>query len=244
MSTPRPPRGPESFRRRRLLRALRERLARRGERRQPRLSRRKGAAALLSVSAVALTGASDLALEADRAGAQSDAIALLDPTIRRDASLLTVSDAMIEALVEEEGVRTRVYRDVAGYPTVGVGHLVLPEDNLRPGQRIGYDRAMRLLDADLAKAERGVRDLLGGLAVNQNEFDALVDLVFNVGIGNVSPEASPRLNAAIRSGDHEGIARELDYTTAAGRVARGLIDRSERRTRIFLEADYADPRTA
>lgn len=202
----------------------------------------------MSVSAVALTGASDLAIDAEQAsyGADGQAVTelLFDSSIRRDATGLAVSEAMVEALVEEEGVRYRVYRDVAGYPTVGVGHLVEPEDNLRLGDRISHERAMTLLEADLAEAEDGVRDLLSGLPVNQNEFDALVDLVFNVGIGNVSPEQSPRLNAAIEDGDYDAIAAELDYTSAAGRVARGLIHRSERRTQIFLDADYGDPRSA
>ncbi|QIQ88067.1 MAG: lysozyme [Erythrobacter sp.] len=209
------------------------------------LPKRKGAAALLSVSAVALAGASDIAIRAEpRTAPPVVEQAVFDPAIRRDAADLATSEAMVAALVEEEGVRYRVYRDVAGYPTVGVGHLVLPEDNLRLGQRITHARAMKLLERDLEKAEAGVRDLLAGLPVNQNEFDALVDLVFNVGIGNVSPEESPRLNAAIRAGDYEAIAAELEYTTAAGRVAGGLIHRSERRTQIFLDADYEDPRSA
>ena len=209
-----------------------------------RFSRRKGAAALLSVSAVALTGASDIAIDAERGLPEIEKVVAFDPSIRREAADLRASEAMVEALVDEEGVRYRVYRDVAGYPTVGVGHLVLPQDNLRLGQRIDHETAMELLEADLAKAEDGVRELLSGLPVNQNEFDALVDLVFNVGIGNVSPDQSPRLNAAIRAGDYEAIAAQLDYTTAAGRIARGLIYRSERRTKIFLDADYGDPRAA
>jgi GH24 family phage-related lysozyme (muramidase) len=243
--TPPAAQRPAALRRRRFLGSLRERWSRRrGRAKRLRLSRRKGAAALLSVSAVALAGASDLAIQPGQASPDIEQAAVFDPAIRRDAAKLSASEAMVEALVEEEGVRYRVYRDVAGFPTVGVGHLVLPQDNLRVGQRIGHVQAMELLDADLAKAEDGVRELLDGLPVNQHEFDALVDLVFNVGIGNVSPEESPRLNAAIRAGDYAGIADELDYTAAAGRVARGLIHRSERRTRIFLEADYGDPRAA
>ncbi|MEQ8771840.1 MAG: lysozyme [Erythrobacter sp.] len=201
---------------------------------------------MLSVSAVALAGASDLAVEQAAAGTEPviEQAVVLDPAVRRDAQDLSTSEAMVEALVEEEGVRYRVYRDVAGYPTVGVGHLVLPEDNLRVGDRITHGRAMKLLERDLEKAADGVRELVGDLPVNQNEFDALVDLVFNVGIGSVSKEESPRLNAAIRRGDYEAIAAELDYTTAAGRVARGLAYRSERRRQIFLDGDYEDPRAA
>lgn len=69
-----------------------------------------------------------------------------------------------------------------------------------------------------------------------------MDLVYNVGPGNVSAAESPRLNCAIATGDYEAIAAELDYTRAGGAYARGLDHRSERRTRMFRAAAYEDPR--
>ncbi|WP_240957009.1 lysozyme [Pseudopontixanthobacter vadosimaris] len=164
--------------------------------------------------------------------------------LRQNAASMTTSESFKEALVQEEGVRLTVYRDVAGYPTVGVGHLVTPADNLSVGQRISYDQVIQFLEADLAKAEAAVARLVGGLALHQHEFDALVDLVYNVGEGNVSEAESPRLNAAIQAGDYVGIARELDYTHAGGQVAGGLVNRSERRMAIFMDANYEDPRLA
>ena len=161
---------------------------------------------------------------------------------RMNAALLTTSDRMHKALAQEEGIRLTVYRDVAGYPTVGIGHLVLPEDGLRVGDRITREQAMDFLAADLAKAERAVADVVGNLKLYQHEFDALVDLAYNVGEGTLSPAKSPALNRAIASADYEGIAQELDYRFADGEVAGGLVHRSERRAQIFLEADYADVR--
>ncbi|RJY10217.1 hypothetical protein D6201_05550 [Aurantiacibacter aquimixticola] len=161
---------------------------------------------------------------------------------RVHASDLTSSETMKEALAEEEGVRLTVYRDVAGYSTVGVGHLVLPEDNLRVGDTITYEQALEFLEQDLKKAEAGVQRLVGDLPIYQHEFDALVDLVYNVGEGNVSERESPKLNAAIASADYEGIAEELHYHHAAGAKANGLVYRSERRQAIFMEAAYDDPR--
>lgn len=162
--------------------------------------------------------------------------------VRQPATLLNVSSSFKQALVEEEGVREVVYRDVAGYPTVGVGHLISPADGLKVGQRVGYDRIMRFLDKDIAIAEAGVRRLVGDLPLLQHEFDALVDLVFNVGEGNVSKHRSPNLNAAITGKDYQAIADELAYHNAGGAVAKGLVYRSERRTQIFLDAEYDDPR--
>lgn len=218
---------------------------------RPRYRRRKRTAFALGVSAMTLTSASNLALSSDPIAASNSAAEqvramaeaeLMRPTDRRPASQLSVSDEMLQVMIEEEGVRYDVYKDVAGYPTVGVGHLVLPRDGLRVGDTISHEQALEFLEKDLRIAERGVRRLVGDLPINQHEFDALVDLVFNVGEGTVSPENSPRLNEAIAAGDYEGIARELDYRYAANRVARGLIHRSERRSEIFMKADYSDPR--
>lgn len=174
------------------------------------------------------------------------AAALFEQTAegRRHAATFRVSDELRDAMKQEEGIRYTVYRDVAGYPTVGIGHLVTPSDRLRVGQSISRERVLKLYEKDLRKAEKAVIRLAGATPLHQHEFDALVDLVFNVGEGNVSEDRSPRLNQAIANRDYEAIARELHYTTAAGRVAEGLIHRSERRTAIFQQAAYEDPRTA
>ncbi len=167
-----------------------------------------------------------------------------DDNERKPAAMLTASAEFKQALIEEEGVRYVVYRDVAGYPTVGVGHLIEAEDNLRVGDRISEKQVLDFLEGDLKEAEQGVRILVGDLALHQHEFDALVDLVYNVGLGNVSERESPRLNAAIESGDYAQIAEQLDYRHAAGKVAKGLEYRSERRAQIFMDASYEDPREA
>ncbi|MGN3974014.1 glycoside hydrolase family protein [Tsuneonella sp. SYSU-LHT278] len=164
------------------------------------------------------------------------------PLARLPAKDLKASPQFKQALVEEEGVRETVYRDVAGHPTVGVGHLVTPADGLRVGQRIGYDRILDFLEEDIAEAEAAVVRVAGDLPLFQHEFDALVDLVFNVGEGNLSAAESPRLFRAIALRDYTAIARELDYRYAGGELARGLAFRSERRTRMFANAEYEDPR--
>lgn len=161
---------------------------------------------------------------------------------RMNARLLTTSERMRRALAQEEGMRLTVYRDVAGYPTVGIGHLVRPEDNLRVGDRITREQAMRFLKADLEIAEQSVANVVGDLKLYQHEFDALVDLAYNVGEGTLSPTKSPALNRAIERADYQAIADELDYRFAGGQVAGGLIHRSNRRAQIFLEANYADVR--
>ena len=54
-------------------------------------------------------------------------------------------------LMAREGYKTTVYRDSLGKPTVGVGHLVLPGDNLKVGDKITDAQVQAFLDKD-AKA--------------------------------------------------------------------------------------------
>lgn len=203
------------------------------------LHRRKAALAI-SAGAMGLTTAAVGVPTGPLPPAQAMAAPM--PERRQQPVLLHASEELKRSLIEEEGVRKVVYRDVAGYPTVGIGHLVRPEDGLSVGDRVSEERILDFLDADIEGAELAARQLAGGLPLFQHEFDALVDLIFNVGPGNCSEDQSPALNAAIRAGDYEGIARELHYTHAAGVQAKGLVYRSERRSNIFLNASYADPR--
>ena len=219
---------------RRDLRLLRIRQGLRASRRNRKL------ALALSAGTLALHGTALSAQYYDL----SPQVKRIGPEDRRHSSFLSASDLLKRAIAQEEGLRLTVYRDVAGYPTVGVGHLVTAQDRLSVGDTITEARALSLLERDLRTAENGVRDLVGDLAINQFEFDALADLVFNVGRGNVDEDSSPRLNAAIRAGDHDAIAEELAYHNAGGEVAGGLVHRSDRRMAIFLAGDYRDPRPA
>lgn len=211
---------------------------------RPRLSNRRRATLMLGAGALGLTAFTGPP-KARKPSTDSAAQLVVDRIegARMPAALLKASDSFKRTLLEEEGVRYTVYRDVAGYKTVGVGHLVRPEDGLEVGDRVSERRMREFLASDLAEAERGVRRLVGDLPLHQHEFDALLDLVYNVGFGNVAESESPRLNAAIADRDYDAIAAELDYTHAGGRFARGLMHRSDRRERIFSRAAYGDPRT-
>ena len=211
---------------------------------KPKLSARRRATLMLGAGALGLTAFTGPPKARKAFGIDEDMQRVVDDVagVRKPAALMKASVTFKQALIEEEGVRYTVYRDVAGYPTVGVGHLILPEDDLQVGDRVDEAQVLQFLEHDLAKAEQGVRLLVGDLPLHQHEFDALLDLVYNVGLGNVSENESPRLNTAIESRDYEAIAAELDYTHAGGKFARGLQFRSERRAKIFMKGRYGNPR--
>jgi len=205
-----------------------------------RMQHRKAALAL-SAGVMGLSAAAMGTMPAEPALA---VVQVDNPLARLPARDLRASQSLKEALVQEEGVRDVVYRDVAGFPTVGCGHLVTPADGLSVGDRISYDQVLDFLEDDLAEAEEAVSRIAGDLPLFQHEYDALVDLVYNVGPGALSAKKSPRLMTALAAHDYAAMAAELEYKYAGGQLARGLAFRSARRTQIFMNAAYGDPREA
>jgi lysozyme len=157
-------------------------------------------------------------------------------------------------LKHHEGVRTKPYRDVVALWTVGVGHLMYPEQATLPNKnnaKPGYTGTTRedyqiriedfrvfsmeevdgLLKSDLGRFERGVERLIS-VPLKQNQFDALVSFSFNLGLGTLQRST---LRQKINRGDFEGAADEfMKYTMAGGKVFRGLVIRRTDERNLFL----------
>jgi lysozyme len=114
-------------------------------------------------------------------------------------------DAVFEQLKIDEGVVYEVYKDHLGYPTFGVGHLVLesdPEFGAEVGTPITEDRVKECFDSDLAIAvsecdrlyEEGV---FGDLPDEVQQI--LVNMMFNMGRTRLSK--FKKMHEAILKGD-------------------------------------------
>ncbi len=104
-------------------------------------------------------------------------------TTYRKVSDLRTSQAGVDLIKSFEGFVGHAYRPVAGEPylTIGYGHY---GPDVKPGQTITRAEAEKLLKRDIsAKAADPIRSLVR-VPMNQNQFDALVSLVFNIGSGN------------------------------------------------------------
>ena len=136
------------------------------------------------------------------------------------------------ALTESfEGCRLSAYRDGAGILTIGYGHTSgAGAPKVTPGLRISAARADEMLATDLALFERAVTQAVKA-PLQQHEFDALVDLAFNLGSPHfASSLVVARLNAGNRTGS---AAAFLLYVRSAGVVVPGLVRRRRAEAAMF-----------
>jgi len=89
---------------------------------------------------------------------------------------MKTSQRGLDLIAKFEGCRLTVYKDIAGYKTVGLGHLVKPGEDFSGG--ITREQAEELLRQDVADAEAAIHRRVT-VPLTQNQFDALVDWVFN-----------------------------------------------------------------
>lgn len=126
-----------------------------------------------------------------------------------------------------EGLRLEAYLCPAGVWTIGYGHT----KGAKPGMTITRQRAEALLREDLLTAENTVNRL--HLKFNQNQFDALVSFVFNVGSGNFL--RSTLLKKIQANANDPAIAAEFNkWNRGGGRVLPGLVKRRQQEAELYF----------
>lgn len=98
---------------------------------------------------------------------------------------MNISDTGINLITEFEGFRNTAYQDGAGVWTIGYGTTVIDGQPVKPGIVCTQDDAKVWLKTDMMTATRAVSTLCKQ-PLTQNQFDALVCLVYNIGSGNFS----------------------------------------------------------
>lgn len=93
---------------------------------------------------------------------------------------MELSESIKSKIKAWEGCRLLAYRCPAGVLTIGYGHT---GSDVTPGKRITQAEADALFEKDIRRFAAGVAANLRGAGVNSNQFDALVSLAYNIGIG-------------------------------------------------------------
>ncbi|MCJ8053914.1 lysozyme [Shinella curvata] len=145
---------------------------------------------------------------------------------------LTTSPSGRKALTQREGNVLTAYQDSIGIWTIGVGHTSaagLP--SVAKGLKITAAESDEILSRDLKTFEAGVRAAVK-VPLNQNEFDALVSLAFNIGVGAFSKST---LVKKLNAGDRAGAADQfLVWNKAGGKTLKGLTTRRQAERKQFL----------
>ena len=95
---------------------------------------------------------------------------------------MQISEQGLDLIKQSEGFRDHVYNDVAGYPTIGWGHKLTPQEIASGIYANGITEidGEAILITDVAAIESAVLRLVR-VAMTQGQFDALVDFTFNLG---------------------------------------------------------------
>lgn len=101
---------------------------------------------------------------------------------------MRISNVLIEAVKEFEGLRLTAYRCPSGVWTIGYGHT----SGVTPGMKVNEGWATSALKQDLNAALKLVEHLNLPLKT-QGQIDSVVDFVFNAGCGNFRVSTLRRL---------------------------------------------------
>ena len=156
-----------------------------------------------------------------------------------------ISEKALKMIAHHEGVRTKPYRCPAALHTIGVGHVLYPEQaKLKMEDRLKYPikpednrvftmkEGDAILAKDLERFERGVLTYCPTARGKQGWLDALVSFSFNVGLGTLQRST---LRQKHNRGDYEGAAEEfMKFTKAGGKVLKGLVNRRKDERALYL----------
>jgi len=141
----------------------------------------------------------------------------------------------IELIKKYEGLKLKAYKCPAGVWTIGYGHT----RGVNPGDKITPAQAEEYLVEDLQDCEEDVMELVT-VPINQNQFDALVSFVYNIGADIDTDHFAEGLGDStlllkLNGGDPEGAAREFPkWVYAGGKKLNGLIARRNAERNLFL----------
>ena len=122
-----------------------------------------------------------------------------EETIRQ---IMAITETTLSTIIKFEGKRNKAYKDTQGLWTIGVGHLIKPDEQHLINTVLTDEQVNALLKHDLGWCDAAITSSVK-VPLNQNQYDALYSLCFNIGAnGFKNSSVVKRLNA----GDYAGAA--------------------------------------
>lgn len=145
---------------------------------------------------------------------------------------MTVSPFGVDLICGFEGKRLAAYDDGVGVWTIGFGTTVYPNGiKVMKGDTCTEAQAKTYMAHDLKKFEATVNKAVT-VQLNQNQFDALVSLAYNIGTNAFSKST---LVKKLNANDIRGAADQFDvWVNAGGKRMQGLVNRRAKEKALFL----------
>lgn len=145
-----------------------------------------------------------------------------------------VSDAGIALLKGEEGFGSVLYQD-SGKPAIGYGCDLTPEEAASyKGKTITEQEAADLLVQRAGPVQSYINADVN-VPLTQNQYDALVSLVYNIGVGNFHKSSILEL---LNKGDYGTAAQHfLLYDESQGKKLTNLAVRRTNEAALFMRKD-------
>lgn len=145
---------------------------------------------------------------------------------------MQISENGINLIKQFEGCKLTAYQDIANVWTIGYGWTQQVDGKpVTAGMTITQQKADDLLKQGVVQYENGVNTLVK-VQINQNQFDALVDFTYNLGVNALKGST---LLKKLNAGDYAGAANEFPkWNKADGKEVAGLTRRREAEKSLFL----------
>tara|TARA_Y100001963_G_scaffold34782_1_gene48507 strand:- start:2152 stop:2577 length:426 start_codon:yes stop_codon:yes gene_type:complete len=140
---------------------------------------------------------------------------------------MKISNNGLDLVKHFEGLVLKAYKCPAGVWTIGYGHT----KDVQPGDEWSEDHAEHMLEVEMEEYEQYINDLVE-VELNQNQFDAMVSWVYNLGVGNLQ---SSTLLKVLNAGDYAGVPEQImRWNKAGGKVLEGLTRRRQAEADLFV----------
>lgn len=148
---------------------------------------------------------------------------------------MKISNKGLELIKEFEGFSANAYLCPAKIPTIGYGNTFWQDGRkVRLGEQISKTKALELLEFVANKDFADKIFPFIEVSISQNQFDAMVSLAYNIGVGAFS---NSTLLKRVNAKDFLGAANEfLKWDKSNGKPLLGLTRRRQREKELFLKA--------
>lgn len=144
-----------------------------------------------------------------------------------------VSPSGIDLICNFEGLRLKAYDDGVGVWTIGFGTTKYPNGiRVKKGDTCTLDQAKAYMQNDLKSFEQTVNNTVK-VPLNQNQFDALVSLAYNIGS---TAFKNSTLVRQLNEENYKAAANQFNvWVNAGGKRMQGLVNRRAAERTLFLK---------